>query len=631
MKHIIQKTGFFFMAMAALFASCADDLLTQPDRVNLSDYYFWETTADAEYALNGAIADIRGLFDRDYYFDGMGEYLRVRGNTLSGNKETLIQGVAYRGFYNMDAYRFGSSFGNMFRYGFGGINRANYVIDGVERMLQEEISATERASLESIVAEARLLRSLVYFKLIALWGDVPYLDRRVYSDAEVATLPRTPIAQIVPQLLEDLEYAYRKLPAQASVQGRMAKPAALALRGKIQLYWASWNHFGWPELDTFTASEDEAVRAYTAAAADFRKVIDDFGLTLFRNGDPGECDDPGKADKLPNYYHLFLPTANGDPEFIIAFNHGGTGTGQSDELMRYFAGRSLEGSQCWVSPRFELADRYQSTITGDFCDPLVCYPVRSPESRTGLNASQNPQSYANRDYRMKSTILWDYEKCMGISQAHVETGYVIFNFDLVGSESTVVDLDGVTYPNYYTDRLNSGYVFRKFVRNYSNGQDRSSGNFNWPVIRLADVYLMYAEAVNAAGLADQKNHAVEMVNRVRRRGNLPDLAPAKTATFDDFFAAIEQERIVELIAEGHRSFDLRRWRLIEQRFVPPYTSEGYIFYTLYGTRASNVFDGEDKVWFDFVNETAYQRCYICAIPESERNRNPNLTQNRPFR
>jgi hypothetical protein len=514
----------------------------------------------------------------------------------------------------------------MYQYCYGGINRVNYVIDGVEKMLEKETNPDTRASLECIIGEAKLMRSLVYFKLISLWGDVPYIDQRIYSDAEVATLARTPIVQIVPKLLEDLEYAFQKLPVKADVQGRTAKPAALALRGKIQLYWACWNHFGWPELDTFTPSGEAAGEAYRAAAADFRKVIDDFGLTLFRNGEPGECDGLGKAEKLPNYYHLFLPAANGDPEFILAFNHGSTGTGQGDELMRDFAGRTIEYSQCWVSPRFELANHYQSLTTGDFCDPIIGMALSSPDARTSPNSALNPQTYANRDYLLKSTLLWDYEKCMAI-ESKTEMGYHLFIYS--SWKIPYPDIDGTIYTTYDTDGCNSGYVFRKFVRNYSNGQGRSDGNFNWPVIRLADVYLMYAEAVNAANITAEKDHAVEMVNRVRRRASLPDLATDKTATQETFFAAIEQERIVELIGEGHRSFDLRRWRAFETRFVPPNDPNGYIFRNVFGAEVSA--GVESSKWFQNANPLAYEKCYILRIPEAERDRNPNLTQNKPFR
>ncbi|MDR1895214.1 MAG: RagB/SusD family nutrient uptake outer membrane protein [Prevotellaceae bacterium] len=624
MKQLIKKISFFLIGIPALFNSCMDDLLNQPDHNKLSDYYFWTTTADAEYALNGTAGDIRYLFNRDYYFDGLGEFLRVRGNTLTANSATLQGGLAYRGFYSLYPTNGSSSFDKMYESCFGGINRANYVIDGVEKMLEKESAPDIRSQLESIIGEAKLLRSLVYFRLISMWGDVPYIDQRIYADEEVAYIKRTPIAEIVPKLIEDLTYAFDKLPVKATVSGRMSKPAALALRGKIQLYWACWNNFGWPELDGFTPDKEKALAAYRAAASDFRHVIDDYGLNLFRGGEPGECDELGKAEKLPNYYYLFLPTANGDSEFVLSFNFGGVGTAQSDELMRDFAGRSVEYSQCWVSPRFAIADRYQSITTGDFCDPLVGLPPNGT-NREKPNSAVNPESYANRDYRMKSTILWDYEMCMGIT-AQEETGYVPYIYNSWGIPVTI---GGVNYTTYDTDGSNSGYVFRKFVRNYSNGQARSQGDFNWPVIRLADVYLMYAEAVNAANLAEQKDYAVEMVNRVRHRGNLPALTADKTATPEAFFAAIEQERIVELVGEGQRSFDIRRWRAIEKTFVPPFTAGGITLYNTWGSVVAAGL-GEVSKWFDYLDERAYERCYIFRIPPAERDRNSNLTQNKPF-
>jgi hypothetical protein len=405
----------------------------------------------------------------------------------------------------------------------------------------------------------------------------------------------------------------------------MAKPAALALRGKVNLYWASWNKFGWEELEGFTPDPQAAQVAYTEAAADFRSVIDDFGLTLFRGGAAGECDTLGKAEKLPSYYELFLPSANGDPEFILYLNFAGTGSNQSEEMMRDFAGRSIAYSQGWVSPRSALANRYQSTITGDFCDSLI-QVTPTAGGRTTANSAINPASYENRDYRMKATMLWDFEKIAGISSDGREsTGWIPFIYKTYAAPN--YEINGELYTTYESE-CNTGYVFRKYIRNYPK-QARSEGDFNWPVIRLADVYLMYAEAVNFADLAAEKNYAVEMVNRVRRRGNLPDLAGAKTATQDDFFAAINQERIVELVAEGHRSFDIRRWRKIEEAFCPPSDPDGYKNNDTWGNPVSGY--SSNGIFFQNQASLSYQRCYIFAIPENERNKNPNLTQNIPFR
>jgi hypothetical protein len=190
---------------------------------------------------------------------------------------------------------------------------------------------------------------MVYFRLISMWGDVPYIGHTVLSNDEVATLSRTPIAQIKDSIMADFTYAYEKLPVKGSAVGRAGKPAALAFRGKLELYWASWNKNGWPELAGFTPSASEATAAYKAAAADFKSVINDFGLNLFRNGEPGEWGTMGDASVLPNYYYLFIPSTgnpNADGEMIMVFTHGGTGTNQGEELMRDVAGRSHEGSQC---------------------------------------------------------------------------------------------------------------------------------------------------------------------------------------------------------------------------------------------------------------------------------------------
>ena len=619
---------FIVVSVAGLFSSCAD-FLNQPSRVDLPSSAFWQDVNDAEYALNGAVADIRYLFDRDYYLEAMGEYVNVSGNVLQNTannedpSEALKNGAAYDGFYELYPSGYGGKFANMYRYCYGGINRCNYVIDGIQKMIAQGQTEADEKKLNEFIGEAKLFRALIYLRLISMWGDVPYIDERIYYKEDVERITRTPMETIKDSLISDLTDAFNKLPEKASKSGRMTKAAALGLRGKVQLYWASWNKFGWPELAGFMPDAQEAQEAYEAAASDFRHVIDDYGLTLFRNGEPGDCDSLGRAEILPNYFYLFLPTANGDPEFIIAFNHGSTGTSQGEKLMRDLAGRSVEYSQGWLSPRYALADRYQSTITGDFCEPLVPMSAGEPDARTAKNSALNPQSYANRDYRMKASMLWDYEMIQGLMDKK-ETGWVPFIYKTWGVEN--FEINGEYYTTYETG-IWTGYAFRKFIRNYG-GQGRDDGDFNWPVMRLADVYLMYAEAVNFANLESEKPYAVELVNRVRHRGNLPPLTADKTGTQDAFFDAINQERIVELFAEGHRMFDLRRWRLIEESFCGPGDPTGYVIRDTWGNPISGF--STNGTIFQNATDLSYEQCYIFQIPESERNRNSNLTQNKPW-
>ncbi len=608
--------AILLMGVLILPTSCKKELLDLTPTDLLASENFWKTDEDATIALMAAYASARAVFDRDYYFDGQtGEFTRVRGN--SGTSGQILRGDAYQaGSYGPSGY--GASFDKYFSYLYGSVNRSNYVIENITNKMLPTATGAKLASLESIIAEARLLRGMTYFRLISMWGDVPYISKIIYNNSEVTALARMPIGQVKDSIMADFNYAVAKLPNKAAALGRSAKPAALAFRGKLNLYWGSWKKNGWPELEGFTQNAGEATTAFAAAAADFKSVINDFGLTLYKNGDPGQIDALGKADILPNYFELFTPKANGNPEMLMVFTHSGTPTNpsQGEELMRDFSGRTIEGSQCWVSPRYEIANRYQLTTTGDFAPKLVqMNPTTNTTARTTLNSAVNPTSYANRDYRMKSTIMWDYEMCIGLTSLK-STGFSPYIYNTWAANIT---LGGVNYITYNTDGTNSGYIFRKFVRNYE-GLGRSEGDYAYPVMRLADVYLMYAEASNEVSgpLAD----AVAVVNKVRARGALPALKAAKYANKQLFFDAIEQERIIELVAEGFRGFDLRRWRAIERVWGAP----GGI-----GVWRQDTYGADRERFYLNANDLTYKQAYIFRIPPGERDRNPNLTQNIPWR
>lgn len=99
-------------------------------------------------------------------------------------------------------------------------------------------------------------------------------------------------------------------------------------------------------------------------------------------------------------------------------------------------------------------------------------------------------------------------------------------------------------------------AFRKWI---PATQDRIglSNAINFPLMRYADVLLMYAEVLNEQGSSD----AVKYITEVRKRANLPDAAGgSKQAVFDQ----IMHERVMEFTLEGSRFYDLRRWGLLAQ-------------------------------------------------------------------
>lgn len=152
---------------------------------------------------------------------------------------------------------------------------------------------------------------------------------------------------------------------------------------------------------------------------------------------------------------------------------------------------------------------------------------------------------------------------------------------------------------YYDNRKSGEWVESRYVKKYFDTPYKDSdANNNYPVIRFADILLLYAEALNQNGKTTQ---ACDYLNYVRRRGfgyQTSETTPVdiKTSNKDEFFLKVEHERRVELAFEGHRWFDLIR----TNRAVEVMTSKGFK-----------------------LNETNL----ICPIPQKQIDINANLTQN----
>ncbi|MBD0260304.1 MAG: RagB/SusD family nutrient uptake outer membrane protein, partial [Cytophagales bacterium] len=163
------------------------------------------------------------------------------------------------------------------------------------------------------------------------------------------------------------------------------------------------------------------------------------------------------------------------------------------------------------------------------------------------------------------------------------------------------------------DATRTGYNMRKFMDEGLIGKNLGNGHNNWPVIRLGEVLLNYAEAQNEAAGPD--GSVYESINAVRARPgvNMPPL-PAGLGQAD-LRERIRRERAVELAFEDHRFYDVRRWGIAEQVLNAP----------VYGMRISE--DGKTFTRFKVEDRVFGPKNYLMPIPQQELDRNPNLVQN----
>jgi hypothetical protein len=143
-------------------------------------------------------------------------------------------------------------------------------------------------------------------------------------------------------------------------------------------------------------------------------------------------------------------------------------------------------------------------------------------------------------------------------------------------------------------------------------------NYNWPLLRYADVLLMLAEAINKQGY--RSGESFDLLNQVRNRANLPSLTPSDLSDQNAFKEALLHERRIELAFENHRWFDLIRFSVAVETMIDHGQSE----INNPTTPINPVFPLTDNVY----KVEPYMLLY--PIPESELIVNPNMKQNEGY-
>ncbi len=563
----MKKITLLYISACLALSSCYK-LDTAPYN-QVSGNTFWQTEDQALAGVLGIYNDLKkeGTFGIQFAYDDLTDvgigYDVGLGDIIAGTFTDRTGTVTSR-----------------WKSGYDLIQRANHAISNIQKM---EIDAQKK---NIMISEAKFLRGLMYFQLSNLFGGVPIYDESVDLNKDFADLknPRSSLADVQKFIVDDLTFAIENLPVKYDEKytGRVTKGAAVALRGKVYLYQKNWAN----------------------AIKDFEDIV--YNKTASYN-----------YSLSSDYSALFKMEGDNSAEAIFSIqNMGGTGFPYGMPLAFYMGSRSTFGS-CWnnVMPSTRFADSYENRDGSPFNwdDHYANYNADNTVKRQAMMATHTNGNYthlpdtakirkiyANRDPRMNQSLIVPYSNYLGWN-ANQER-----NMKLVLAT-------GVN-ENFGQIRNNRGwltYMWRKFVPegNLKGAlTDRAHTPINFPIIRLADVFLMLAEAYNENG---ELSKAILELNKVRARSSMPALNSGSAflvvSNKQEMQKRISHERKVELAAEGHRYFDLKRWDQLAE--------------------ISNNFIEKSIVGDNLLTRGYQTRHAIWPIPGAEIEMNPNLIQN----
>lgn len=413
--------------------------------------------------------------------------------------------------------------------------------------------------------EVRFLRAYFYFNLVRQYGDVPFTED-VLTETEANSLSRTPKAQIFDYIVSECDAIANELPVSYQnvtykETGRITRITVLALKARALLYKAS---------PLFTNGTDNTEYWKEAAIAN-KAVID-------------ACAEAGI--KLGKYTDLWGANNWKASEVIFARKLGKSRTLES---LNFPIG--VEGGNSGNCPTQTLVDAYEMKTTGKLWN----------EAGSGYDVTK---PYANRDPRLGYTIA-----CNGD-----QWPYTVLETYIGGANA--LPISGGTPTGYYLKK----YMDLTVSLNPNNLLDKPHA---WITYRLGEFYLNYAEAMfrylKSADATDASNNlnmsACDAVNVIRKRSDVNVLALPAGLSNEAFEKKYMNERMVELAFEGHRFWDVRRWKkgeVLKQIEVMTISKNADDSFTY--IRSSKKRNWSEKMyWF--------------PIPNTEMMINPNLVQN----
>ncbi len=369
---------------------------------------------------------------------------------------------------------------------------------------------------------ARFFRAYFYFEKVKRFGEVPWFDRELSSTDPELFRPRDSRDFIMDKILDDLTYAIDNISDKKDLYN-VTHWTALALKSRICLFEGTFRKYhGVPGYEKFL----------NECATASKLFIDNAPYAIYQTG-------------AQPYRDLFSSMNAIEEEVILARDYD-----RSQNVMHEANANTLSPTYGRPGMNKKIVNSYLMTNGDRFTD------------QPGYETMQYYDEMQNRDPRLTQTV--------------VGPGYMRINSDKVES------------PNFSSST--TGYQIIKWVTDASGDGYMGSSN-DYILFRAAEVYLNYAEAKAELGTLTQEDLEIS-IKKIRDRVGMPNIDMlAANANPDPYLCApetgyrnvtdpnkgvileIRRERTIELCLEGHRYYDIIRWKegkMFEQPFLGMY-------------------------------------------------------------
>lgn len=477
------------------------------------------------------------------------------------------------GYFTSDA----SQINSVWSAAYTGIGRTNYFLNNYQRAtgVKEEVR-------ERYAAEAYFYRAYNYWILTSLFGDVPLVTSELNVESPDVFRGRDARKDVIDRITKDLEDHYKALPeyvaAGSSDFGRVSQCAALALLSRIYLYNGRYE-------DAVSACERAMSSTYYKLYSTGHPDVDYVNVFNYT----------GRASRNP---------ANKETLIAFVYNYDlGESSRTSHNLSR----------ECWVPNDYA---RFTPTAS-----MIECYLTKDGKIWDPNSATSYEDVFKDRDPRMTQSILAPGTKWEG-----GESG------DMLSTDKTVF-----TYPKFDNSKDGcmsyTGYYMRKYVEP-STVKDVGHDDNDIVLIRYAEVLLNYAEAKEQLGTLTQSD-IDKTINLLRDRVGMVHLKLSEIPAGSDIRTEIRRERRVELFFEGHRYFDIIRWKQGEilgedllgvrkDYLDPARLKEGII-----GNLKWKTVNGKEYLVLESGRTFDPEKNYLLPVPFTQMQLNPQLAPNNP--